>query len=363
MSIQRRQTIVRGPAIVRLLYRTAPTSGDTPVEHTYTFRTKDDVVFKPETKVFDVPSSELGRIDQRASELLNTAEFTPVGTVNADGVALLWPHLAKLPGESIFGDYDTECEIIPVAGGRGVRLWNVAVAKMPDIFLSATKTQIGQVQLRGIIDDGYDWGDSMHVNIGDEEEAQYDPPELAAISPSSIPTTTPVVSWGSSMDDIKTADGVTISFDLQTQDESEDGVGVYDITVVDLKATAKFTPVAGFDLDELNDILHNADGRHRGGSVRRDDLRAKSRAVGGLDVTVFNASLLSAPLTYGATAKRFGELSFEGMRGTGNAVATVAIVTQHHWHPRAKTAAAGTSSAEPAATTEPEGEGGQTESP
>lgn len=358
MSISRHSGIVRGPAIVKL-------TGSS----TYTFRTKGDVVYTPETQVFDVESSELGRIDQRASELLNTVEFTPVGVVDADGVALLWPHLAKLPGQSLFGADDVECEIIPVAGGRGVKLWNVAVTKMPDIFLSATKTQIGQVQLRGIIDDNYDWGLSNHVNIGDAEEAQYDPPELAAISPSNIPTTTPVVSWGSGMTDIKTADGVTISFNLQMQDETEDGVGVYDITVVDLKATAKFTPVAGFDLDELNDILHNADDRNRGGSIRRDDLVAKSNAVGGLTVTVFNAALLSAPMSYGATAKRFGELSFEGLRGEGNAVATVARVTQHHYHPRTKTAEAGTNSAAPAATTpaattEPGGEGtGGTESP
>ncbi len=339
MSIQRHQTIVRGPAIVKLTYYTAPTSGDTPDQHYYTFRTKGDVVFTPETRVFDVESSELGRIDQRASELLQTVSFTPVGVVDLDGMGLLWPHLSKLPGQSLFGDYDMECDIIPVAGGFGVRMWNVAVSKMPDILLSSTKTQIGEVQLRGIIDDSYDWGDEGHVSFSEENA-----PTLASISPSSIPTSSPVVAWGSGMPDIKTADGVRISFDMQTQDETEDEVGVYDITVTDLKATARFTPVAGFDLDELSDILHRAEGRRRGGSVRRDNLVATSMHAGGLVVTVYNAALLSAPMTFGATAKRFGELTFEGARGTGNAVAEVGRVAAHHHTPRTKTNVAAASS-------------------
>jgi len=335
MSIQRRNTIVRGPAIVKVTSYTAPlTQNGSPVAHTYTFRTKSDVVFTPETRVFDVESSELGKIDQRASELLNTAVFTPVGVVDADGVGILWPHLAKLPGQSLFGDYDMEVEVIPVAGGRGVKLWNAAVTKMPDIFISSTKTQIGEVTLRGIIDDDYDWGEDNHVSFGD-----WDTPTLAAISPSGIPTCSPIVAWGSGMSDIKTADGVSISFDLQTQDETEDEVGVYDITVTDLKATARFTPVAGFDLDELSDILHRAQGRRRGGSVRRDNLVVTSMYAGGLVVTVYNAALLSAPMTFGATAKRFGELTFEGARGTGNAVADVARVVANHHLPKGKTEA------------------------
>lgn len=311
MSISRHSAIVRGPAVVEI--------------GNYTFRTKGDVTFDHETQAFDVESSEQGKIDQRASEIVATVKFTPVGVVDANGVAILWPHLAKLPGQSLFGDSDVTVKVRPVAGSTTaldtIVLKNAAVTKMPDIVISAVQTQVGEVEIRGILvdDDGWDAGHWELDNSG--------APTLAALNPANIPTTPGTVAWGTGFADIKTTEGVTISFDMQTQDEVEDETGVYDITLTGLSAKATLTPVAGAS---LGDFVVRATGGdvdlYRGGSIARNNLVVTSRDVGGLAVTVYNAALRQLPLAYGATSRRVGALTFEGLRGTGNAVAAVSIV-------------------------------------
>lgn len=64
----------------------------------------------------------------------------------------------------------------------------------------------------------------------------------------------------------------------------------------------------------------------RGMSLPRNDLSVTGRDTGSLAVTLFNAALATAPLTYGPTSRKLGELSFRGLRGTGNAVAAVTVV-------------------------------------
>lgn len=87
-------------------------------------------------------------------------------------------------------------------------------------------------------------------------------------------------------------------------------------------------------MEEMSDILHENDDRLRGSSIYRQNLVATSKEAGGLIVTLFGASLLTMPLTYGATSRRIGELTLEGIRGTGNAVATIAIATSQTAAPR-----------------------------
>ena len=322
MSMSRHSAIVRVPAVVEF------SGGSGGSAWSYTFRTKGDVTFDHETRTFEVESSELDVIDRRAQEIVATVKFTPVGVVDADGVAILWPHLAKLPGASLFPGSaagDTVVKIRPVAGSASsydtIVLANAAVTKMPDIIISAVKTQVGGVEVRGILEDGGEWERGYHWQF-DNTGA----PTLGTLSAASIPTMPGTVAWGTGFTDIKTTEGVTISFDMQTQDEVEDENGIYDITLTGLSAKATLTPVAGFGFASLEQRLHVQDERPRGGSIERHDLVVTSRDAGGLAVTVYNASLRELPLVYGATSRRVGQLTFEGARGTGNAVAAVSIV-------------------------------------
>ena len=333
MSISRHSALVRGPAILVFSWTTG--SGTSAVNHTYRIRTKDDVVFTPETRTFDVQSSELGILERRADEKLARCTFTPVGIIDADGISVLWPHLAKLPGQSLFGENDVTLCVWPVAGSSEiprdfglVKMFNVAVMKMPSIQLTPTKTAIGQVEVRGILKDNAAWDDDSHWQLTDDSA-----PTLDAINTANIVTAPAGLAWGD-WSDIKTKDGVTIDFEMGTQDEVEDEGGVYDITVTDLKASAKFTPVAGWDMTEVEERLHNVNGDYRGGSVFRANLTATSKAAGGLIVQLYGCSLLTMPMTYGATSPRLGELTLEGIRGTGNAIAAISIATAQTASPR-----------------------------
>ena len=338
MSISRHSAIRRGPAILEFSWRTK--SGTQWTTHTYRVRTQGDIVFTPETRTFDIPSSELGTVDRRASELLATCTFTPVGVVDADGISILWPHLAKWPGQSLFGARDVTLCVWPVAGAEAtsndnskVYMSNVAVTKMPSITLSPTKTAIGQVEVRGILADDHIWASDSHWSLTDDSA-----PTLAALDPASIITAPATLAWGS-WPNIRTKDGVTIEFDMETQDEEEDEAGIYDITLVDLKARARFTPVAGWDMADIYDRLHINDDLYRGGSVFRADVTATSKEPGGLIVNLYGCSLLTMPMTYGATSPRLGELTLEGLRGTGNAIAAITLATAQTASPRSTSAA------------------------
>lgn len=326
MSILRKNALVRGPAIVKFSWTTG--SGNEAVDHAYVVRTAGDVTFTPELQTFDVPSAEYGRIDRRATERMGTVSFTPVGVIDSDGVALFWPHLTMLPGQSLFADWDMKVEIVPVAGAvaaandnSGVTVYNACISRMPVISMTPTATTIGEVSIRGVVADGLSWTAASHWAL-DAANA----PTLSALDPATIPTLPAKLAWGD-MTDIKTQSGVVIDFEMQTQDEVEDETGIYDITLTDLSATARFTPVGGFDMEALQELLGGGADVLRGAPVPRANLTATSMGAGGLIVSLFGCSLLSAPMTYGATARRLGELSLSGMRGTGNAIGTIAIAT------------------------------------
>ena len=95
--------------------------------------------------------------------------------------------------------------------------------------------------------------------------------------------------------------------------ESSDEDGVYDITLTGLSATATLTPVAGVDLSLLAARMGVAANQLRGMSLPRQDLVVTGRDTGSLAVTLYNAAMLTAPLTYGPTSRKVDELSFRGL--------------------------------------------------
>ena len=85
MSITR-GSVLRGPAIIEV--------GSTSPK---TIRTAGDIRCNMRLDTFDIPSSEYGNIDQRRNNVVIELSFTPVGTVDADMLALFLPHLSHPP--------------------------------------------------------------------------------------------------------------------------------------------------------------------------------------------------------------------------------------------------------------------------
>lgn len=307
MPIQR-GSIIRGPAVV--------TFGG------QTFRTKGDVQLRLGVDSFDVESSEYGPIDRRRNNITASLSFEPVGVVTAAVIPVLWPHLSKAAGTSLFGSSDVPCTVAPVGGGLQLVLSAAAITKMPDIIVSATKTSIGQVEITGILANNKEWSAAAARYTASTIVA----PTLAAIDTASIPTSPAYVDWDGVFADLPTAEGVTVSFDLQTNNEETDEDGLVDITLGSVSASASFEPI-GFAVDDWLDALGlQGTGVLRGTSLGGHELYVHARDVGGLDVTIPNARLAELPLSYGRGSRRVGQLTFQGFRTSG-AAATIEIVS------------------------------------
>ena len=306
MPIQR-GSIIRGPAVV--------TFGG------QTFRTKGDVQLNMGIDTFDVESSEFGPIDKRRNGITISLSFTPVGVVTAAIVPVLWPHLSKTLGTSLFGASDVPCTVAPVGGGVQLVLSAAAITKMPGIDICATKTSMGQVGITGILANNKEWSDAAARYAASTISA----PTLAAIDTSTIPTSPARVTWEDVFADLPTAEGVHVEFDLQTNNEETDEDGLVDITMGTVSATASFEPVGGVDLGDLLDaIALQGSGVLRGTSLSGHDLTIAARDVGGLTVVIPDARLDNLPLNYGPSSRRIGSLSFQGFRTSG-AAATITV--------------------------------------
>ena len=309
-----RGTVLRGPAVIQV-------GSSTPK----TIRTAGDIKVAMTLDTFDIPSSEYGNIDQRRGNVKLELSFQPVGTVTDDMLAILYPHLSLPVGASLFGVSDTKWTIQPVAGPGKIELHACAITRMPDIVLSATKTSFGEVTVTAILRNATAWDDAAARYT---YTASGSAPTLAAIDTASIPTIPASVTWGSVLTGVKTADGVTISFDMQTNDEESDEDGIFDVSLASLSASAKFTPVSGATESTLLTALGlQGSGVLRGTPTTGADLTIAAVRPGGLSVLIPSARLAELPLTYGMQSRRFGEISFRGYRTSG-AAATVSVVPE-----------------------------------
>ena len=313
MSITR-GSVLRGPAIIEV--------GSTSPK---TIRTAGDIRCNMRLDTFDIPSSEYGNIDQRRNNVVIELSFTPVGTVDADMLALFLPHLSLPIGGSLFGASDTKWTIKPVAGPGKIELHAAAVTKMPDLVISATKTSFGEVTVTALLKNATEWDNAAARYTYTGSGSALSP---AAISTAAIPTIPASVTWGTILSGIKTQDGVTVSFDMETNEEESDEDGIFDVTLRNLQASAKFTPVSGATESALVTALGlQGTGILRGTSTTGADLTIAAVRPGGLQVVIPSARLAEVPLTWGMESRRFGELTFRGYRTSG-AAATVSIVPE-----------------------------------
>lgn len=306
MSIKR-GSIIRGPAVIRFQNKIIRTAGD--------------IKLSLSIDTFDIPSSEFGAIDQRRNNIMVSMTFQPVGTVTEDMIPIYWPHLALPIGGSLFGATDQSCEIIPVTGKGAFQHICCAVTKMPDIVISATKTSIGEMTITAIVANNTDWNN---------QKARYEYKDVSdlklnAIEVASIPTIPARISWGTNFTDLRSTEGVTVSFDMETNNEECDEDGIYDMTLVNISAQAGFTPLNAGVKEFLERLGLQGEGVLRGTSTNGHDLTIAAARDGGLKVVIPSARLSELPLGFGMRANRIDAITLKGFRTSG-AAATIEMV-------------------------------------
>lgn len=308
-----RNSTIRGPAIV--------TVGSNHI------RTKGDVKVSIGLDTFGIETAEYGKIDERLSNVPIRIEFEPVGLVSAGQIALFYAPLALTLGESLFGDSDVACTITPLTGLEPVTFHAAGILKMPDIFISATKTTFGPISIGAILKNSTDWTDAAARLT---TAATGDVPVVGDFDLTMIPTYAARIKWGdvSPWSVLQSREGVAISFDMQTEPDSTDEDGIVDYILSGMSAKATFSPMGCNVQQMIAKLAVQGSGVMRGASLagRAMQLEVESAVAGGLKVTIPKAALKSAPMLYGPKSPRFGDVELISLPSTGT-VATVEIVT------------------------------------
>lgn len=291
------------------------------------FRTKGDVKVNLALETFNVESSEVPILDERLSDIPVTIEFEPVGQVTDDLVAAMFAPLDLVVGASLFGVADVACVITPLAGTDQITFHCAAITKMPNVIVSATKTTFGPMTITAILKNTTEWTDAAaRLTV-----ATVTAPTLDEIDPVEIPTNPARIKWGDAApwNTLLSREGVVVSFDMQTENDSTDEHGLVDMVLAGIAAKATLSPMGCSVAQAMTKLAVQGTGVVRGASLaaRAMELVIESALPGGLKVTMPNAALKSLPLVYGRTSPRFADVEFVSLPTDGTA-ATVEIVAE-----------------------------------
>ncbi len=319
MSYNRTTGTLRGAAVLNL------TIGATTLQ----IRSPGDIKTLIGVSTFDVPYGENGKKDPRIKSIDLSVSLLPVGVLSDELLAFLFAALSKRRGDSMLGDSDVTCAIVPKAGGESITFKSVYVSKPPQVRVKSTDTALGEFTLRGVLPNSTDWAATAARFAYAAAAAA---PTAADISASTILTSAAQIAWGSTApySAIKSGEGVLIDFDLKTTDDEVDDDGLIDVLFEELTPKVKITSPRGLTVKNLLDrmALMQGAGSSRGGRVNANpvDFSVQGLATGAIKVDVPKC-VLQGPLslTQGAMTKWVSEIDLIGTEADDDP-ATVSLV-------------------------------------
>lgn len=274
-----------------------------------TFFSKEPIDAAIGYETIDIGTDAHGKVDERRIELVAAPSITPEGVWNAPARAALWPYASTLPGALIHPVPDLPLVIHSLNNDRHTYK-SAAVTRMPDIFLSTTKTLIGQVEFSCVRENDKNWNDPDSFLVIDT--AAYSD---ATFAPANIKIQPYSGNWTgkTGFGAIETRDGWTINFDLRLEPQPLDSFGRLTWSFVSLGVMARCIPA---NVSQAN--IHTALGPHtnlRGSSLAN---ASADLAITGADtttiITLKNAQLKTAGFRFGSLVLRQGELGWVATR-------------------------------------------------
>lgn len=291
-----RTTIIRGPGAVKY--------------GNVTLYDADGISAEVNTNTSEVPSSISGPLDTIKTDQTAVISFTPCGQITNDILAILYPHQTPNIGSSICGNAD-KILLVHSLAGRKVEFLNAILTGAPQLRLSPVATAFGQAQFTALTALGKAPGEAN--SFYKVTDAAYN---LNYPDPTGLTGVTYTATYGAlSIPD--TESGWTVDVEIDAQPASTDSVGTLDYTLGGVTVRAKCTPIG---LTETQILAALPTGAARGASLRgSSDLVITG--VGGLTVTLKNATLVTGPLAWGNTTLRVGEIGFVAHRSFASNVA------------------------------------------
>ena len=271
-----------------------------------TFRSKGDVVFKPVYARTPVPTASFGEVSQRNMSRHFEVSFEPDGRFVAALTAILWPYSTTPIGQSIYGTDDSPL-VIHGRDGVKVTIHNAAVTEMPALRIGTAVTVQGGCKFVGLLandvlpthQDAY-YAVASQAYPGDDD-----------FNASQIITPGVMAVWGGApFDNFHVEAGWELQFSVSLAPQSVDGLGVVDMTLTGLTATAQAIPV-GPSVSQLMDRLGNNTAMGTAAEATGSDLTISGT---GIHVVLKNAFINDPDLGWGTTRKRLGQTTWATTR-------------------------------------------------
>ena len=321
MSTPSRVSLQRGQAVVKTV---SPYDASTAIQ----FSLKADASVKDIIETLTINTSAAAKVDERAIEAYSEMTLEPAGIWTTAVLNCLYKPFANYKrGASLLNGYPAS--MYPFTGavdlpwvangidGEAQTLVAGAITKLPDLFLSAKKTMIGSMTVRGFRSKGKGWSDATSLrNIG--AVAGTDNID-ASLTLAKLPTQPYSATWGAvpGFVGFDTQDGWIISFQIGTQEIEVDSTGKLDIAFDSITVMAKCAPVGPTSANILAAQAIQGAGVVRGYSMAEQqspptinsDLMITGQD-GATIITLKQPALKTSGYEFGAFKLRAGEVGF-----------------------------------------------------
>jgi hypothetical protein len=269
---------------------------------------RDGIIITETVETFDIAVDNWGpKTDQRVKDRFATVSGTPAGEWR--DLAVLWPWLNAPVGTRLHGDTDTALTVHALDGTL-YTYHNAAITKMPGLRFAATETMLDSIEFTCRVADETEPTEAGAIFTRSTAEFTDKSFQLARVKNQPY-----ALKWGSApWDDFKTSEGVTVEFDLQTEDVTCDGYGVLDQILTGVGVSARFSPMLPQSAIDAKLALQGAAASAQGASL---NARATDLIISGPDVYValYSVAAASAGQNFGMAKLRNGEISAVATRG------------------------------------------------
>jgi hypothetical protein len=303
------------------------------------FFSKEDFEIKTNLETLEIDTLAHGKVDERAINAHVEASFTPEGRWSNALINSIWSDFANMvKGTSLVGYTATHAGsvstitamnsatdnpfVASAADGEVHTIVAASVSKLPEIFLSAKKTLIGSLGLRGYRSNAKGWQDAGSLYTIGAGGSIVD----ATFTPEGIIVQPYTAVWGAvaGFTSFDTEDGWTIRFNLTTKEIEVDSQGKIDVTFDKLEVMASCIPVGPTSAQILAATniqgLSGLHGMTRGYSLQNDGGGAivPDLVISGQDastiVTIGAANIKTSGFAFGAVKLRAGEVGWVATR-------------------------------------------------
>jgi len=270
---------------------------------------KGDIDASLNPSSFSVSIAGYGVVDERLADSVGKITFTPSGRCTAGILTALYPYQTPAIDSFVFPAADVATEVHAILGSKVV-FHNTAVVGMPALKLSAKETCFaGNVEIMCL---------PKLDTLRSAANAIFTGPTTAAFSPSidhtAIPTVPYAATWGTGGGavEIDTKDGWSIEFDVAIEPFVVTDYGTLTYQLKSVSVRAKCQPIS--HAEDLLALMQTQNSTAVIGSTLRTGADLNIVATGGLDITLYDAVPMTAPLKWGETQLRAGELAFQATR-------------------------------------------------